>query len=807
MGGVSWMGNGTGAERRARLGAWASAGGVVVFTMAVALPGPEHLRLGLFLAVATPACLLALAFVLAAKTLDESPNRFFFFYGWNVATVALISAAVALTGGGKSVLYLLYAGTLIVAAAYYPTAVQCVLGAAVVAAYTAAVAVDGWDITGAALLVRTSTMALVFVMTSAIAREKDRIARESARRASLLTAVTGVARDMNLLEGDKVFESVAVALGQLGFGRSHVSLLDEATGTYRLVHSKGVPEAYTMSSPPSTAGIVGMVREAKGTIILDGEGLKDYLVPVLNTPVEAAALIGSPLWVDGKLAGVLVAAGQRPGAVGPEEVEAFELLAGVASRALEGARRYQEISESEARSRYQANHDDLTGLANRSLLHVRLREALSQTGPGAPKREVALLLVDLHDFKLVNDTLGHGAADQVLSLIAGRLVECVRDSDTVARMPGDEFAVLVAECDRADLGSLATRLLQVVSEPGDIDGNSISVDASIGIAVKSAGALGNDELESAAADLLSNADVAMYEAKRAGMRSYVVFDQWMADRVRRRMTIGAELPKAVESGEMSVHYQPIFELETRAIAGFEALLRWSHHRLGLLAPAEFIPLAEETGAIVQIGRWVLSQACAELVALRNLDPAWSGLNMSINLSARQLRDPGLVEEVLGALEAAGLPAGNLTLEITESSLLRDAASSQAKLAALGALGVRVALDDFGTGYSSLAYLQQLQVHTLKIDKTFVDGLEPGRAASTELAVIRSITELSDALSLDTVAEGIETENQLAELRRLGCRLGQGYVFSPAVPPERLPALLWANSSVPPPATTANAVAL
>ncbi|HTW10523.1 MAG TPA: EAL domain-containing protein [Acidimicrobiales bacterium] len=777
--------------RRLRLGVIATIGSIALFTAAVLLPGPNHLRLATFLSLLVPAALSSLGFALALHWSGPGRRSELIVYGWSFCGIVLISVAIALNGGARSPLYLLYAEPMLIAACFYPRPAQIAVNVICACAYLVIVAAVRWDLSLSASLMRASIMLMLIFIGSLMTAEKDEAVRESARRANLLGAVAGAARDVNLVEVSRSLEAVVTALGGLGLDWGHVSLVERASGTYRIVQGRNIPDEYTSASPPLTAGIVGAVYAERATVLLDCDASRSYVVPVLEVSKPLTAVIGCPLWVDGELTGVLCGASVKPGGLLPHDIEAFELLGGIASRALEGSQRLQDLAESEALTRHKAYHDDLTGLANRALLGLRLREALTSAPPGG-ERNVALLLLDLHDFKLVNDAVGHTTADKILVVIAGRLLGCARDCDTVARLSGDEFAVLVPDVGPGNLDRLAQRLLHAVSEPIDVDGHSLSVDASAGIAVRSPTAVTDDEQEAAAIELLSNADVAVYEAKRAGKHSHVLFDQAMADRVRQRLTMGAELPRAIHSGDMKVFYQPIFDLANRSIIGFEALLRWAHPRLGNVPPADFIPLAEENGTILEIGRWVLREACAELQALRNENRAWAGLTMSINLSARQLRDPELLEEVQQTLLETKVPPAQLTLEITESSLLHDAAGSRAKVAALGALGVRIALDDFGTGYSSLSYLRQLQVHCLKIDKSFVDGVEDRQSCTsvrTEPALIRSIAELSGALGLDTVAEGIETETQLAELKQLGCHLGQGYVFSPAVTPDKVRALL------------------
>jgi diguanylate cyclase (GGDEF)-like protein len=751
------------------------------------MPGQHPMALASYFCVVGPVAAVTVGLAATPRQLFTKQRGYYLRGAWALANIGLDGLLVAVSGGGRSQLYLVYVLTAVFIASSFRRRTQIVLQLLLAISYASALTATGWHVSGPDLAARAVTIGLVAIMSSSIATDKDRNAAESARRASLLATVTDVSRDFNVHETDKVLDAVTAAVAQLGLEWGHVSLIDEETGTYRLVHAQGVPTECVEAKPSVAAGIVGMVREEKRTVFLSKAPAKDYVTPALGRDHELASVVATPLWVDGALDGVLCGASRQARTLGPEDIEAFELLAGVASRALEAARRSQEMTANEAFIKYQASHDELTGLANRGLLNARLHQALTWTG--GPERVIALFVVDLDDFKLVNDSLGHSVGDQILVTIGSRLMSCVRETDTVARLSGDEFAILVRGIDRGALTRLAQRLLEAVRETTVVWGRSVSVATSIGSASRPAVALNEDVLEATAGELLGNADVAMHEAKRAGKGCHVAFDPTMRDRMDQRLAIEADLPHAIEAGQMTVYYQPIFDLATYDITGFEALLRWSHPVLGSVPPSEFIPIAEETGAIVAIGSWVLRQACCELQALRTENTAWAGMTMSVNLSTRQLRHPDLVEEVVVTLKATGVPPAQLTLEITESSLLQDAASSQAKLATLSAMGVQVALDDFGTGYSSLAYLQQLKVHSLKIDKCFVDGTDVASTDRTAPALIHSIAKLGEDLGLSTVAEGVETRDQLSELRRLGCNRGQGYVFSPAVPPDKLRALL------------------
>jgi diguanylate cyclase (GGDEF)-like protein/PAS domain S-box-containing protein len=415
---------------------------------------------------------------------------------------------------------------------------------------------------------------------------------------------------------------------------------------------------------------------------------------------------------------------------------------------------------------HQAFHDALTSLANRALFHDRVEHALAKARRTA--NLLAVLFLDLDNFKTVNDSLGHVAGDQLLRGIARRVNDCVRTGDTVARFGGDEFAILLEDVrDEAEANQVAQRIDQALRAPFHLDGKDVFITASTGIALSTAGAAGADEL-------LRNADVAMYTAKERGKGRHVTFEPDMHAAVMRRLELEADLRRAVEREEFLVYYQPLFDLRSGRMAGTEALVRWHHPEKGLVSPADFIPVAEDTGLIVPLGSWVLRQACRDLRDWQRRFPATAPAKINVNLSARQLQQAGLVEEVAAALQESGLAPSHLVLEITESVLMQDAASAVSRLTELKHLGVQLAIDDFGTGYSSLSYLQQFPVDTLKIDKSFVDGVgrEPERAA-----LASAIIELGRTLGLKTVAEGIEEPAQAAELTLLGCDVGQGYHFA------------------------------
>ncbi|MDQ3137651.1 MAG: EAL domain-containing protein [Gemmatimonadota bacterium] len=427
---------------------------------------------------------------------------------------------------------------------------------------------------------------------------------------------------------------------------------------------------------------------------------------------------------------------------------------------------------------HQAFHDPLTGLANRALFRDRVSHALAV----AQRRghQITVLFLDLDDFKIVNDSLGHGEGDRLLIAAAERFLACARSADTVARLGGDEFAILIEGADGRE--GLPDRLAAAMSHPFSLSGNQVRVTASIGVASAS----GNDTAD----DLLRNADVAMYAAKRRGKGRAATYEQRMYADLRERLDLEAALRTAVESHELTLHYQPIVHLQSGAIYGVEALLRWEHPQFGRLLPQHFIPLAEETGLIVPLGAWVLGEACRQVQAWRLAYPQLQ-LAVSINISGHQLQSAGLADALRQTLTSSGVEPSAVVLEITESVLMQQTDSALERLQELKALGVRLAIDDFGTGYSSLSYLQRFPIDILKIAKPFVEDVGQGADRS---ALARAIIGLGDTLRLQTIAEGIELAEQRAALVELGCSLGQGHHFWPALSAAALEELLRADRS-------------
>ena len=433
------------------------------------------------------------------------------------------------------------------------------------------------------------------------------------------------------------------------------------------------------------------------------------------------------------------------------------------------ARDVSERKAFEEQLTHQALHDSLTNLANRALFKDRVEHAVAACERRASG--IAVIFIDLDDFKTINDSLGHMAGDEVLQKVAVRLEQYIRPMDTLARLGGDEFALLFEDVQRfQDVADVANRILTALRTPISIGADEVVVNASIGMATFE----DCDSFFGGADELMRNADLAMYMAKREGKGSFRLFEPAMHASVVDRLQLKGDLQRAIESGEIELHYQPIVDLETQEVVSLEALARWHHPDRGAISPVQFVPLAEETGLIVPLGRWVLRTACQQGRGFQETLSDDRLLSISVNLSVRQLQDPALVDHVLEALEESGLRPDCLTLEITESVLMIDVKETIGKLEQLKGLGIRLAVDDFGTGYSSLSYLSQFPVDMLKIDRAFVRPVAGGVENS---ALVHAIVRLAEALHLDTVAEGIEDQDQLRQLSKLGCRTGQGFLFA------------------------------
>ncbi|MGD1056186.1 MAG: EAL domain-containing protein [Solirubrobacteraceae bacterium] len=441
----------------------------------------------------------------------------------------------------------------------------------------------------------------------------------------------------------------------------------------------------------------------------------------------------------------------------------FSLIRVCESFESERQRTDEELGRREEELAFLATHDPLTGLPNRTLILDRVEQMLARSARN--KTPVAALFIDVDNFKTINDTLGHGVGDELLRAVAARLEGVVRHADALGRLGGDEFVVIAEELSLAAGPELvAERLLEALKHPFKLGAEEtrLTVTASIGIAAGE---------RACAEDLLRDADIAMYRAKWDGKNRYAVFESGMQDKVQNRMELDMDLREALENGEFFLAYQPTLDLSDMKPTGVEALIRWRHPVRGIVQPDAFIPLLEETGLITEVGRWVLQEACRQGAEWRQ---AGYQIVMAVNVSARQLDSDQLIVDIEEALGDGGLDASALTIEITETTLMRNVVETARRLAAIKELGVRIAIDDFGTGYSSLAHLQQFPVDALKIDRSFISGLKHNKEGET---LIRTLVQLGKALSIETFAEGIEQHQELSLLRDEDCDNGQGFLFS------------------------------
>lgn len=566
---------------------------------------------------------------------------------------------------------------------------------------------------------------------------------------------------------------VARATALLGTPHGYVQLLESDGIGVVLRHGTGLFEPLIGQPLPAGQGLAwAVLRDGRALTIDDYDGWAGRSDELRDLTV--GAVVGVPLVSGGRAVGVLGAASGHTGRHWSQrEIDALTSFAKLASIGLDNAR----LMDVAARG---ALYDGTTGLPNRELLADRIRHALAGHR-GDDRETIAVVLLDLDRFKVINESLGHTAGDRLLAAVGQRLANGLRPGDTVARFGGDEFGIILDPIgDAADVRSVAERISAELRSPFTLNGREWFVSASMGIALA--------DRTSTPDELLREAEIAMVRAKGDASVRHALFEPSMSDQTLERVEMENDLRLATERGELRLHFQPIVDLRDERIVGFEALLRWQHPTRGLVPPLAFIPLAEETGLIVPVGRWVVETACRQAASWRRLrrfdadDPAPF---VSVNLSARQFMAADLVDDIAAILGDTGLEPGALELEITESVVMDQSERGIRSLRALRDLGVRLVLDDFGTGYSSLAYLKHLPLDTIKIDRTFVAGIH----AAADRSIVDAVIALAHGLGIGVVAEGIETERQAERLRELGCDLGQGYLFSRPVPAEATVALL------------------
>jgi diguanylate cyclase (GGDEF)-like protein/PAS domain S-box-containing protein len=883
---------------------------LLVLLLYAILPGHQPISRAPYFALFDSAVVLMLAVaVLPWRHIVERGLSVPLLCTWAVLDAALISAGIALSGGSRSDLYLVYLVLgVFQAGVAYPRPARAALTGMLALAYLLTLATTGWDIGTATVLLRVglilaaagATDVLSAKLTSELFFHEAAMA-ESEHRAQLWSRVAGLGRALSSLDEPSIVAWAVEAVGQLGFEATNLCMLVDGGQHYRVLHPIGLPSSYAgRRLHPSDRGMVSLVGQARATVVVDDYQSMEAAVPELRD-AGFRRVVATPVWVDGEVAGVLVGGTRAERSIGPEEVAAVELLAAHAGTGISNARKLEhqrrdaahfrslvesapdamivldlsgrileanhqvrgifgyepnelvgeamerllpdrfhqaaaeqrqrfateartavigesaelcglrrdgrefpmelvvgplespeglvvtasirdvtERREFERRLAHQATHDELTGLPNRSLFVERLAAALARTPPSGPL--VAVCFLDVDHFKYVNDSRGHSVGDELLAEVARRIAETARTTDLVARFGGDEFAVLVEGlADRHGATGYAWRLVAAFDRPFFLHGVECHVSASVGIAFGGAG--------DNAHDLLRDADAAMYHAKQRGRSRVELFDEVLTTRALERVETEASLHHALLANELALVYQPYVDLNNGSVVGLEALLRWHHPVRGVVPPLAFMPIAEESGLVVQIGRWVLTEACRQAAGWLAALPGAARLGISVNVSSRQLEHDHLIAEVASVLEETGVPPELLVLEITESVFIRDLLAAVRRLHALRRLGVRIAIDDFGTGFSSLNSLSRLPIDVVKIDKSFVDGI-----GTRYDAVIGAVVEVAEAFDLSVVAEGVEHPEQVERLKALKCHLAQGFLLGKPVPAEEVGSVLAGSHS-------------
>jgi diguanylate cyclase (GGDEF)-like protein len=609
--------------------------------------------------------------------------------------------------------------------------------------------------------------------------EKELLVTQLWERQALLERLARIQRSISHRAPlQEVLGTIAAGAAEL-FGDEVVGLRlvdpDNPTMMRLVAHAGLTPEQVDqLARRPVGEGVGGRVIEEERLVLMDNYDDAVDAIPLFAQSHLKVAM-GAPVREDGRVMGSLTVASYNPSRIySRDEQDMLLSFAEHASLALTDARTV-------AQMQHQAFHDHLTGLPNRSLLLDRLERVLARARVEVGA-QVGVIFLDLDRFKNVNDSLGHEQGDELLGMVGRRIEGCLRAIDTAARLGGDEFAVLVDEPSGiAETQAVADRIIASLRRPFNVNGRATHISASAGVAIS---AMGVED----AGELLRNADLAMYQAKVAGSGRSASFEPSMHSAISQRLELEDDLQLAIDGDQFGLRYQPVHNLQTGEVRGVEALVRWFSPSRGMVLPLDFIAVAEETGLIVPIGAIVLRQALTETLSWGS-----STATISVNLSARQFEQPSLVTELAELFDATGADPDRVILEITETVLMHDTTTVIARLGQLKELGVRLAVDDFGTGYSSLGYLRRFPIDILKIDRSFIEGISSG---GENRAVAEAIVNLARTLGLQTVAEGIETQDQLDVLRQLGCQAGQGYLFSKPLGRRRLHELLQAQLATP-----------
>jgi diguanylate cyclase (GGDEF)-like protein len=724
---------------------------------------------------------------LPVERIVRGPRRDLFFTAWSIADLALIATIAALDGGSHSAYALLLVLPFLFASLSYPTRWTALVGGTALAAvlFLGLAVGGGFPFSGFGLFAGTC----VALLAAWEARNQFRQRHELAQTASALLRSeessrlqahqqSEVARfGQQALEGADINElareATRILTDVLDIDYGVILKLLPSEDQLLVAAAVGLPEeligeARVPADYRSQSGYA--LATGKATVVNDWNTETRFQQSELQRQegIRSAAII--LIKAKERPYGVLGAGSRGQHEFSQEDVNFMQAIANVLANAIERRR-------TEERTQHEALHDPLTGLPNRSLFLDRLQHALS----AAARRgtTIAVLFLDLDQFKLVNDSLGHAAGDELLAAVAPRIELALRPGDTVARFGGDEFAVL-AEDVRNERGAtrIAERIAEALARPFILRGREHFVSASIGISIGT----GTEEPEA----LIRDADAALYRAKDHGRGGYEIFDEVMRSRVIEHMQTENDLRRALQRQEFVMHYQPVVSLADGSVASMEALLRWDHPERGVVGPLAFIPVAEESRLIVPIGRWVIEQACRQAAIWQRLNPDAAPVGVAVNLSARQLADPDLTSHIEGSINANGIPPETLWLELTETALLDETASCERTLMDLSRIGVRLALDDFGVGFSSLGYLKRLPLSMIKLDGTFVENVTNN---PHDAAIVRAVSEMADTIGIDVVAEGVETDEQMQMARELGCGYAQGFHFAEPVPASYVEPLL------------------
>jgi diguanylate cyclase (GGDEF)-like protein len=717
----------------------------------------------------------------------RSRYREVFFVGWSIADIVMIAAIAGLDGGSQSAYMLLLVLPFLFAALSYPPRTIAVVGICVLIAFFAV----AYGVGGGLPLSGFGLFAGGCVALLAAWEARDQAAGRG--RLAETAGALALSEELSRLQSDQQME--VARFGQRALEGTDIDVLTKEAsqlmdrvlnidigGVLKLLPGGG--ELLMISAVGLPEEEVGKTRVPTGHRSQSGYALATGLPTVVHdwrtetrfqeSDLQANAGMRSAVIVlikgKGEPYGVLGVGSRTVREFTRQDVSFMQAIANILANAIERRR-------TEQQTQHEALHDPLTDLPNRNLFLDRLAHALS----AAARRgtSIAVLFLDLDQFKLVNDSLGHAAGDELLAAVAPRIEQALRPGDTVARFGGDEFAVLAEDIgNERGATRIAERVAETLTRPFILRGREHFVSASIGIAI--------GEGSEAPEALIRDADSALYRAKERGRGRYEIFDEVMRSRVIEHMQTENDLRRAIQREELELHYQPVVKLRDGSIIAMEALLRWNHPDRGMIGPLGFIPIAEESRLIVPIGRWVIEQACREAAAWHERHPDSAPVSVAVNLSARQLADPGLLSHIEGSVQANRIDPSNLWLELTETTLLNETSFVERTLESLRALGVRLVLDDFGVGFSSLGSLKRLPLSMIKLDRSFVENLTE---SSHDAAIVRAVNEMADTIGIGVVAEGIESDEQMRLASALGCGFAQGFHFSEPLPIEHVERLL------------------